>query len=236
MSGGPAINPSAAGPGTVANVQTDVTAIRAVTDQIPDNGAMTSIAQAAATALQATLLAVQAAVAALQATVDDIEEEVEEIDQHVHNVERWWGSNGAATETNAIAATVTVPFQATSGNDDWGVAIPICGTADNPVLVGMATFDPHRLLVTDLDDDTDPWRIRIIWGTGTSGAAIAAGQWTEAMVITNTVPGNRAGGDPVDIRMPPIALGTKMWAQVWNNTNGEVLEFFWGAHGYPYPP
>lgn len=235
--GGPSIDARGAAPGAVANVQADVTAIRAVTDQIPDNGAMTSIAQDAD--LQALIIGVGALavqVAAIQAALTDIEEEVEEIDQHSHNVERWWGSNGAATETNAIAATVTVPFQVTSGNNTWGAAVPICGTADNPVLAGMTHFDPHRILITSLDDETDPWRLRIIWGTGTSAAAIAAGQWTEVMIESNAVPGNRAGGSPADVRMPPIAVGSKMWAQAWNDTNSEVLEFFWGAHGYPYPP
>lgn len=168
--------------------------------------------------------------------VIDIQDEVGEVDQHNHNVERWWGSNGAATETNAIAATVTVPFQVTSGNDDWGTAVPICGTGDNPVLSGQTEFDAHRLIVTDLDDQTDPWRVRIIWGSGTSAAAISAGQWSEVIIIANAVPGNRAGGAPVDVRMPPIAIGLKMWAQSWNDTNNEVLSFFWGAHGYPYPP
>ena len=202
-------NQSIAGAGDVAD-------IKAVTDSIPDAGAMTSIAQ--------------------EATLEDVADEVEEIDQHVHNVERWWGSNGAATETNAIAATVTVPFAATSGNDTWGAAIPICGTADNPVLTDQTEFDPHNVLVVDLDDQTDAWRLRLIWGTGTSGDAITAEQWSEIMVISNAVPGNRAGGMPSDKRIPPIAVGSKMWAQAWNDTNGEIIQFYWGAHGYPYPP
>jgi len=172
----------------------------------------------------------------LQSDITGIESETEEIDQHSHNVERWWGSTGADTETNAIAATVTVPYSATSGNNTWGTAIPICGTGDNPVLSEQTYFDAHRILVVDLDDETDAWRIRLIWGTGTSGEAITAGQWSEVIVIANAVPGNRAGGVPVDIRMPPIAVGSKVWAQSWNDTNAEVLDFFWGAHGYPYPP
>jgi len=183
-----------------------------------------------------TLILNGASTVAQQSTLEEIEEEVEEIDQHSHNVERWWGAVAVPDETNAIDATVTVPFVAASGNDDWGTAIPICGTADVPVLANQTTFDPHRVLVTALDDQTDPWRLRIIWGTGTSADAISAGQWSEVMAIANAVPGNRAGGAPVDIRMPPIAVGTKMWAQVWNDTNLEELEFFWGAHGYPYPP
>lgn len=170
---------------------------------------------------------VSTAVAAIQDTVD-------EIDQHFHNVERWWGSNGSPSETNAIAATVTAHFQATSGNDTWGTAIPICGTADNPVLPTQTEFDAHRIQIIDLDDQTDLWRLRIIWGTGTSAAAIVANQWTEVPVISNAIPGNRAGGVPVDVRMPPIAIGTKLWAQSWNDTNGEVLQFQWSPHGYPY--
>lgn len=165
-----------------------------------------------------------------------LKHEVDEIEQHNHNIERWWGAVAVPDETNAIEANVTRPFQATSGNDTWGTAIPICGAADNPVLTGQDEFDAHRLIVCDLDDETDLWRVRIIWGTGTSAAAISADQWSEVPVIANAVPGNRAGGTPVDVRMPPVAIGTKLWAQSWNDTLNEVLQFQWGAHGYPYPP
>ena len=173
---------------------------------------------------------------AQQETLEEVEEEVEEIDQHSHNVERWWGGVAVPDETNAIAATVTVPFVAISGANTWGTAIPICGTSDNPVLTNQTAFDAHRVQITDLDDDTTPWRLRLIWGSGTSGDAITDGQWSEIPAITNAVPGNRAGGIAESVRMPPIAVGLKMWAQSWNDTNSEELSFFWGAHGYPYPP
>jgi hypothetical protein len=160
-------------------------------------------------------------------------EEVETVEHHLHNAERWWGAVGVPDETNAIAATVTVPFAATSGNNTWGAAIPILGTGDSPVTSISTTFDPHRILITGLDDETDAWRLRLIWGSSDSATAIAAGQWSEVMLQSNAVPGNRAGGQPVDIIMPILTVGIKMWAQVWNDTNGEVLSFFWGAHGYP---
>lgn len=183
--------------------------ILAVTDAIPDNGAMTSIAQQAFAA---------------------------EHDEHFHNIERWWGAVAVPDEANAIESNVDRPFAATSGNNTWGAAIPILGTADNPVLAGMDNLDCREILVTDLDSDTTPWKIRIIWGTGTSGDAITAGQWTEEMVTTNAVPGNRAGGSSVSVRMPRLDIGIKLWAQAWNDTNNEILSFFWGAHGYPYSP
>ena len=155
-----------------------------------------------------------------------------EIERHLHNVERWWGAVAVPDEANAIEANVDRPFAATSGANTWGAAIPILGTADNPVLATDTKFDIHRLLITDLDDDTTPWRIRIIWGTGTSAAAIAAGQWTEIMVQSNAVPGNRAGASPADVIMRREDVSTKLWAQSWNLNGGEVLSFFAGYHGY----
>lgn len=220
-----------------AQTATDVTAIKAVTDNLPDGGALTTIGTDTArlTAARAGALTDWINGGRLDLILDAILAEVTEIDEHLHNVARWWGATGAPDETNAIAATVTVPFVATSGNDTWGAAIPICGASDNPVLSGMTSFDPRRISVVDLDDDTTPWRFRIIYGNGTSAAAIAAEQWTEAMTITNAVPGNRAGGIPEEVKMIPLPVGTKLWAQVWNDTNGETLSFFWEAHGYPAP-
>lgn len=176
-----------------------------------------------------------ATINAIIATLNEILEEVEETDQHFHNLERWWGATADPTETNAIAATVTNDFTAMSGNDDWGAAIPILGTADDPTPNGQLIFDAHRVIATDLDADTTLWRFRIIYGYGTSAAAIIAGQWTEVPIITIAVPGNRAGGVASNIKMFPLPIGIKLWTQVWNDTNGEVLSFQWGAHGYPAP-
>lgn len=169
----------------------------------------------------------------LAARVLILQEWAGDVYYHNHNVERWWGATGAPDETNAIDANLTVPFQATSGADEWGAAIPICGASDNPVLSGMTEFDPHRLIITDMDSETDAWRIRLIYGTGTSADAIAAGQWSEVMLISRIATGAISGGVPVDFRMPQISVGTKLWAQSWNDTEDAVLSFFWGAHGYP---
>lgn len=231
---------------------TDVTAIKAVTDVIPNAGALTDISTE--TDKIASIKAVtdvlpdagvlssisdetdkidQAATDGLTGTADSLAYRVHELERHFHNRERWWGAVAAPDETNACEANVTRPFVATSGDDTWGAAIPVCGTADDPTPGdGDTKFDLHRLLITDLDDDTDPWRIRIIWGTGTSGDAISAGQWTEMMVQSNAVPGNRAGGQPLDVIMRRVDVGAKIWCSVWNDSNGETLSFFVGCHGY----
>lgn len=203
----------------------DIADVKVVTDALPDAGALTSISDE-------TDKIDAAATLGLVGTSNSLAYRVHELERHFHNVERWWGALAAPDETNAIEANVTRPFVAASGADTWGAAIPILGTDDNPVLATDVKFDIHRLLVTSLDDETDAWRIRIIWGTGTSGDAITAGQWSEIMLESNAVPGNRAGGQPVDVIMRREDVGVKLWAQVWNDTNSEEMSFFWGAHGY----
>lgn len=173
--------------------------------------------------------------ASLVALVRESLDVLAEHDEHFHNLERWWGATGAPSETNAIAATVTVDFAATSGADDWGAAIPILGTADDPTPNSQLIFDAHRIIFTDLDADTSLWRFRIIFGYGTSAAAIGAGQWTEIPVITNAVPGNRSGGVASQVKIIRLPVGIKLWAQSWNQTGGEILSFQWGVHGYPAP-
>lgn len=199
--------------------------------------ALESVDPAVAGSLGAVVLAVDgdtskiddAATDGLSGTHDSLAYRVDEIETHIHSRERWWGATGAPDETNAIDANVDTPFVAVSGNDDWGTAIPICGSSDNPGISGDVYFDAHTLLVTDTDHAT-PYRIRLIYGTGTSAAAISAGQWSEGMFITSTGPFST--GLPAEGRMPRVAVGSKIWVQVWNATNGSNVDFFWGCHSY----
>lgn len=204
---------------TLGDVDTDVAAIRAVTDLLPDGGALTDLA-----AIKAVTDLLPDAGALTVIAHDTSENE-----HHIHSPLRWWGALGAPGEGNAIEANVSRPFVAVSGNDDWGVVIPICGAADVPSLATDTMFDVHEILVVDTDHAT-PYRLRLIYGTGTSAAAIGAGQWTELMFITATGP--FAAGATVIIRMPSLDVGTKLWAQVWNATNASEVDFFWNAHGH----
>lgn len=173
-----------------------------------------------------------ASVDGLTGVADSLAYIVNELEKHFHSRGRWWGAVGAPDETNAITATVTVPFVAASGADTWGAAIPILGTADDPTDGLGVKFDLHLLLVVALDDQTDAWRLRIISGTGTSADAIGAGDWSEVMIQANAIPGNRAGGIPLIIQDTRMDVGVKVWAQAWNDTAGEDLSFFWGCHPY----
>ena len=156
--------------------------------------------------------------------------EIIEVEHHFHGREFWWGSDGSPGEDTAIAATVSVPFVAVSGDNTWGTAISIMGTDDVPAKATDTRFDAHRILVMDTEHTT-AYRMRFIWGSGTSGDAITAGQWSEFMFVT-AVAGPFSTGTPVNLMMPRATVGEKLWAQVWNATDTSEVDFYYGVHGY----
>ena len=168
------------------------------------------------------------AVAGLAGVEDSLAYKVHETETHLHSRGRFWGALADPDETNAIDANVNRPFVAVSGDNTWGAAVPLCGTADDPT-VGLAKFDAHLILVVD-SEHTTPYRLRFIYGTGTSAAAIAAGQWSETMFMATAGPFN--SGIPAEMQMPRVDVGSKLWAQVWSATNLSEVDFSWACHGY----
>ena len=171
----------------------------------------------------------------LDTKLDQIEHIVEdEIDHHFHNRERWRGQRIGQTAVSWAADSLT-PFRAISGNNAYG-ADPgdeafVLGSADTPIISGMTLFDFHRLLIITQSVIT-VYKLRVIWGTGTMAVAIAAGQFTESMVISNSALGIVAGGSPSEIMMPRVACGTQVWIQAWNATNNATIDFLIGLHEY----
>jgi hypothetical protein len=144
----------------------------------------------------------------------------------------WWGILAAPTETNAIEDNVNRPCQVTSGNNDYGTAVPICGTADDPCpLLAQVSFNLDAVLPVTSTIFT-PWKLRVSWGTGTNGAAVAAGQYSETMVIPNLVAG-LPSGNLFLISTVRIPTSYKVWAEGWSVTNAATMDFFWGCHGHP---
>jgi len=126
---------------------------------------------------------------------------------------------------------VTRPFVAISGDNTWGDAIPIVGSADDPTAVGDDSyFDLHHILISDSADAT-VYLMRLIYGTGTSGNAISAGQYSELLFLPGTGP--KSTPVTINVPMPRVAVGQKVWVQVWNATNLSEIDFFWKCHGYP---
>lgn len=169
----------------------------------------------------------------LSGAMDSLAYRIEEIEKHHHNVERWLGKKTVQTATEWAADTLT-PFQAISGANTYGAdpddEAQVFGTADTPIN-GDVKFDPFRILVINLSEDT-VWKLRMVYGSGTMAAAITAEQFSEIMVV-NQVAGSKSGGLPVRFRMPRLNSGVdQVWLQAWNATDNATCDFFAGTHGY----
>jgi hypothetical protein len=90
----------------------------------------------------------------------------------------------------------------------------------------------HRLLVTDLSQAANPYKIRFVYGLGTYADAVSAGQYSEAMFISASSSAAQFVGAPVDVKMPELDADTKVWAAVWCATDTATISFFTGLHEY----
>lgn len=157
---------------------------------------------------------------------------VAHVNEYFHTRERWLGKLAVQTGTDWADDTLS-PFQAISGNNAYGSDANdealVLGTADTPIIADMTHFDLHRILVVDMSSAT-PYKLRMVWGTGTMADAIIAGQYSEVMVVTDVAIGPPSSGAPFDMKMPSAAAGTKIWLQAWNVVNNATIDFVVGVH------
>jgi hypothetical protein len=160
-----------------------------------------------------------------------IEAVATETEKHFHTRARWFGKKGTQTATD-WADDILGAYRVISGSNAYGTdandAALVWGTAD-AMIAGQTKMDMDKIMVVS-SDSTSPWKLRLIYGSGTMADAITAGQYTETMVqvISNT---SRIGKE--EIRMPRLTIGTdQIWCQGWNATNNATLDFYVGIHGY----
>lgn len=167
----------------------------------------------------------------LAGTVNSLTYRVAEIERHIHVRERWYGKVNPQTETD-WAASNRLAFRCTTGLNTYGVdagdVAQVIGTADTPVLGGVY-FDLHKVFILGASDEI--YQIRFAYGTGTHAAALAAGQYSELMAIVETI-GSLQTVIAVEIKMPRMAVGTKVWADCANTGDNQTFDFVVGLHEY----
>lgn len=155
---------------------------------------------------------------------------VNEIEEHLHSPARWLGKSADQSGDDWAADNLT-PFQAISGNGDYGSdaddEAKVLGPDDTPLFNGSAYFDMHRMLVSGASSTT-PYKLRIIYGTGTMADAITAGQYSEVM-FTIVASSRRT---PIELQMDRVAVGSKVWVQAKNATDDATADFFVEVHEY----
>ena len=166
---------------------------------------------------------------------------VHELERHFHGRERWYGKQNPQTATDWAADVINNPFIAISGlnayGSDPGDEAQVYGTADTPTMTNLSTglpnvrFDVHRIMVISCTVTT-PVKIRLVYGSGTMAAAIAAGQFSTVMARFDAAAGS-ALAVPVDIMQPRETCGvTQVWMQFWSVTNDASFSFYVGHHEY----
>ncbi|MDD4874430.1 MAG: hypothetical protein PHE15_05615 [Dehalococcoidales bacterium] len=151
-------------------------------------------------------------------------------EDHLHNRERWIGIRAPQTATQWADYATLAPFVFISGNNTWGGATQILGSADTPYFTGNLKFDFHRGLITANTQNT-VYRVRIIWDQVASAAGIAAGTWTEFMFIRDAAGQQRK---IFEMKSWKIPVGYFVWGQCWNVTNLASIDIFFGIHEYNF--
>ena len=144
----------------------------------------------------------------------------------------WFGKLAVQTATEWLDVASLAPFRAISGLNDYGGdaddEAKLMGTGDTNFRTGSTRRTINEILIVNLSTDT-PWKIRIVWGSGTLAAALAAQQFT-CQMVQNIVAGSKAGGTPVKIEMPKIEIGVdKMWMVAKNATDNATIDILVGT-------
>jgi hypothetical protein len=143
----------------------------------------------------------------------------------------WAGKLATQTATEWLDVTSLTPFRAISGLNDYGGDANdealLIGSGDTSFRAGSTKRTINEILIVELSTDT-PWKIRLVWGSGTLAAAIAAQQFT-CQMMQNIVSGSKAGGVPLRIEMPKIDIGVdKMWMIAKNATDNATIDILIG--------
>jgi hypothetical protein len=210
---------------TLLSVESDLTDVKAVTDVIPDSGAMTSISDE-------TDKIDQAATDGLSGTGDSIAYEVGEIERHHHNWERWFGVAAVPNGEIHVADSITdnpSAFQVNGGNDTWGAWVQVLGSSDTPAMAGNTRYDLHQIDIMTVQRSNATHFIQVALGAS-GAAALAAGTYTEIVFRPQSVQGRAA---PIPLLARRQAVGTKAWVRVLvKGQNTGTMDFYIGLHEY----
>lgn len=178
----------------------------------------------------------------LAGTENSLAYRVHEIEKHFHNYERWYGKSADQSGVNPWATALSTAgmrtaFRTISGSEVVGAdandEAQVWGLYDTLSVGGVAQtkLDFHEMFIT-ASSVTTIWYIRVVFGSGTLAAAIAAGQYMEFPLVADAAQ-NGSIDIIVPIMMPRVTIGThKIWVQGKNATDNATIDFLIGVHGY----
>jgi hypothetical protein len=222
--------------GGVAAVKAVVDAIKVVTDNLPNSGALTvptadsannvTWGDAMGNKTDAGSLALTTASAIALARKGA--KEAWEVEHHFHTHEHWLGLAGASEGWN--------PYVLPVGNGGtFGAWTEILDAADTPITAGATHYDPHRILLVDIPQTKETLLVQFAWGA-VAATAYGNGDYTEVYDL----PEKPADGktSPLLIKFPRLATDTLLWARA-KQENADAadgtVDFYIGIHEYTDP-
>jgi hypothetical protein len=178
----------------------------------------------------------------INTTLNSVALDAEYTEEHLHHKVHWYGKKAVQTTALWADGATLLPYTVTSGNNTWSVdntsdVALLFGTGDvlTELGAGILGGDFGEILITANSSDT-VYKLRGIWGTGTSTEAVTTNQFSENVYMlqnSDTIKMVRAFPTPVI----PITMGglpVKLWMSCWNATNDATLSFMIGVHGYDF--
>ena len=155
------------------------------------------------------------------------------VDDHFHIYEQAFGAAAVPSGTHFADPDSLTAFHAISGNDAFGAACNVIGTADTPFRTGGLYFDPREWSIRDVSS-ANPYVFRVIWGTAAQTAAQAelANQYSTFYIHQPTANGQNK---PQEGRMVRVPVGSQVWVKVKSATNLATVDFYLTLHEYPSP-
>lgn len=224
-------------------LSSDVISVKAVTDNLPNSGALTDISDVTGNLPNSGALTDistetdkidSAATDGLTGTEDSLAYRIHEAERHLHSYERWFGlataPNGEIHRADSINdGTAVAPFVPDAGNDTWGSWVQILGSSDTPVLSGSACFDLHRIQVVAVESANATHFVQIAFGSS-GAAALTAGTYTEFVFHPQSVQGAET---ILDVQTRRILAGVKGWVRLLaRGQNTSTMSFYFGLHEY----
>lgn len=205
------------------DIEDDIVAIKAIVDNLPDSGALTSISDE-------TNKIDSVATDGLSGVSNSLAYRVHEIERHLHSGGRWFETAASPSGETHVADSIgdgSGAFQMDAGNDTWGDWLQILGSSDTPTVAGKEYFDPHQFIVEDTER-ASTYFIQI--ARGASGdAGLAAGTYTEFIYAASVQ--KEAGIIPVQTGRAPA--GSKLWIRcMCPGQDTGTFDFYFGVHEY----
>ena len=143
---------------------------------------------------------------------------------------RWAGISPDQSGNTWMRAGRLSPFQCVSGAADWGTDVDdeakIVGTEDTPIIAGNKRYRMCKILIVDASVETE-YIIRVIYGSTTRAALIAANQYTEFMFKFDASNPTESPGVPVELTSPIVPVATtKLWVECKNATDNATIDFY----------